>query len=69
MCIRDRTPTCDRHRQTDTDSQTHGHGIYRESIARTVKTKRQLRAGEDIEGQKQMLMIRSADQEIGELNG
>ena len=29
-----RIPTCDGH----TDRQTHDHGIYRESIARTVKT-------------------------------
>ena len=34
-----RTPTCDRHRQTarQTQTQAHGHSIYRESIARAVK--------------------------------
>jgi len=28
-----RTPSCDRHRQTETDRQTQGHSVYRVSIA------------------------------------
>ena len=39
-----RTPTCDRHRhrQTDTDRQTHGHSIYRASIASRGKNESEL---------------------------